>query len=149
MRNSLCGCSSFCCKMLHLCHHRKSIFSDVQSLFRSFLASVCILWRNVSLDLLTPSWLGCLFCWIESCMRWSHILEMNPLSTPSFAKIFPYSVGCLFIFFFKCFLGCAKAFTFKCVPFAYFCFYFHYSRRRIKKDFAVICVKEGAAHVFL
>ena len=34
-------------------------------------------------------------------------------------------------------------------PFVYFCFYFHYSRRWIKKDLAVIYVKECSSYVFL
>ena len=35
------------------------------------------------------------------------------------------------------------------VPFVYFCFYFHYSRRWIKKDVARIYVKECSSYVFL
>ena len=31
------------------------------------------------------------------------------------------------------FLHCAKAFMFNYIPFAYFCFYFHYSKRWMKK----------------
>ena len=34
-------------------------------------------------------------------------------------------------------------------PLVYFCFYFHYSRRWIKKDLAVIYVKECSSYVFL
>ena len=47
------------------------------------------------------------------------------------------------------FLCCAKAFKFNQVPFLYFCFYFHYSRRWVKRDLAVIYVKECSACVFL
>ena len=40
----------------------------------------------------------------------------------------------------------AKAFKFNLVPFVYFCFYFHYSRKWIWKDIAVIYVKECFAY---
>ena len=50
---------------------------------------------------------------------------------------------CGLSFRFVCgFLCCAKAFKFNQVPFVYFCFYFHYSRRWIQKDTAVIYIKE-------
>ena len=78
-----------------------------------------------------------------SCL---YILEINPLSVDSFANIFSHSEGCLFVLFVVCF---AKAFTFHQVPFVYFCFYFLYSRRWIKKDLAVIYVKECSSYVFL
>ena len=45
------------------------------------------------------------------------------------------------------FLCCAKAFNY--VLFVYFCFYFHYSRRWMKKHIAVIYIKECSACVFL
>ena len=60
--------------------------------------SVCLLWRNVCLELLPSFWLGCLFL-ILSCMHCLHILEINPLSIASFKKILSHSVGCLFILF--------------------------------------------------
>ena len=39
------------------------------------------------------------------------------------------------------FLHCAKAFKFNYVPFAYFCFYFHYSWKWVIEDPAVIYVR--------
>ena len=84
--------------------------------------SVCLLWRNVYLVLLPIFWLGCC-CWfslILSCMSCSYILDINPLSVASFANIFSHSEGCLFVLFMVSLL---------CKSFAYFCFYFHYSRR--------------------
>jgi len=56
------------------------------------------------------------------------------LVTP-FASIFSQSVSSFFhlvCFFFSC----EKAFEFEWVPFIYFCFYFHYSRRQIEKIIA-------------
>ena len=47
------------------------------------------------------------------------------------------------------FLCCAKTFKFNEVPFVYFCFYFHYSRRWIKKDLDAIYVRECCTYVFL
>ena len=61
--------------------------------------SVCLLWRNVYLDPLPIFGLGCLFFLILSCMSCLYILEINPLSTDSFANIFSHSECCLFILF--------------------------------------------------
>ena len=47
------------------------------------------------------------------------------------------------------FLHCAKDFTFNYIPFAYFCFYFHYSKRWMKKDPAVIYVTVCSAYILL
>ena len=82
-----------------------------------------------------------LFVLILSCMSCLYILEIKPLSVTSFANIFSHSVGCLFILFMVSFvvqkllsLTRSQLFIF------YFCF--HYSRRQIEKDVAVIYVKE-------
>ena len=45
------------------------------------------------------------------------------------------------VFSFCGFLCCAKAFKLYQVPFVCFCFYFHQSRRWVKKDLAVIYVR--------
>ena len=52
------------------------------------------------------------------------------MSVALFANIFFHSEYCLFVYGFLC---CVKAFKFNWIPFAYFCFYFHYSRNWIKK----------------
>ena len=83
-----------------------------------------------------------------SCMSCSYILEVNPLSVVSFAIIFSHSEGCLFTLFIVSF-AVQKAFKFNQVPLVYFCFYFHYSRRWIIEDLAVIYVIECSAYVFL
>ena len=56
--------------------------------------SVFLICRNVCLDFLTISWLGCLFLFLFllSSMGCSCILEINPLVV-SFANIFSHSVG--------------------------------------------------------
>ena len=66
-----------------------------------------------------------------SCL---YILEIEPLSVASFANIFSHSESCLFILFMAFFT--TKAFKFNYIPFVYFCFYFHYSSRWVKKDLA-------------
>ena len=75
------------------------------------------------------------------------MLEINPLSIVSFAIIFSHSEGCLHLA--NSFLFCAKAFKFNQVPLVHFCFYFHYSRRWVLEDLALIYVIECSAYVFL
>ena len=59
----------------------------------AYWPSVCLLWRNVYLDLLPIFWLGCLFCFvlflILSSMSSLYILEIEPLSVILFANISP------------------------------------------------------------
>jgi len=43
------------------------------------------------------------------------------------------------------FLCCTKAFKFNQVPLVYFCFYFHWSRRWVIEDLALIYVIECSA----
>ena len=74
-----------------------------------------------------------------SCMSCLYILEINPLSIVSFVIIFSLSEGSFHIAY--SFLCCAKAFKFNQAPLAYFCFYFHYSRRWVIEDLALIYVR--------
>ena len=78
--------------------------------------------------------IGLFICLVLSCMSYLYILEINPLSVVSFAIIFSHSEGCLAYSF----LCCAEAFKFDQVPLVYFCFYFHYSRRWVMEDLALI-----------
>ena len=82
-----------------------------------------------------------------SCLSSLYILEIYPLSVVSFAIIFSHSEGCLHLAY--SFLCCAKDFKFNQVPLVYFCFYFHYSRRRVIEDLALIYVTECSAYAFL
>ena len=63
------------------------IISDVENLFMCPWISVCVLWRNVYLGLLSIFSIGLLL----SCMSCVHILEIKPLSVTSFANIFSHS----------------------------------------------------------
>ena len=95
-------------------------------------------------------WVFCpLFDWAV-CFSGIELYELlvyfeNPLSIVSFAIIFFHPEGCPFILL----ISCAKAFKFNQVPLVYFCFYFHYSRKRIIEDLALIYVSECYAYVFL
>ena len=85
-----------------------------------------------------------------SCMSCLYILDINPLSVISFANIFSYSVGCLFIlsmvfFAVQKLLSLIRSHLF----IDYFCFYFLYFRRQIQKNIASIYVEECSTYVFL
>ena len=81
-----------------------------------------------------------------SCMSYLYILEINPLSVVSFAVIFSHSEGCLLTLLIVSF-AVAKAFKLNQVSLVYFCFYFHYSRRWVIEDLALIYVVECSAYV--
>ena len=60
------------------------------------LPYVCLLWRNVCLDL-WPIFLIGSFIFLElSCRSCFYIFEINSLSVASFAVFFSHSEGCLF-----------------------------------------------------
>ena len=81
-------------------------------------------------------------------MRCLYILEIYPLLVILFAQIFFPFCKLSFCFAYG-FLCCAKAFKFNQITFVYFWFYFHYSRKLIKRDIAELYVKECSAYVFL
>ena len=81
---------------------------------------------------------------VLSSMSCSYILEVNPLSVVSFAIIFSHSEGCLFTLLIVSLL--CKTFKFNQVPLV--CFYFHYSRRRVIEDLALIYIIKCSACVF-
>ena len=78
-----------------------------------------------------------------SCL---YILEINSLPVVSFAIIFSHSEGCLFTLLIVSF---AVKKLFSQVLLVYFCFYFHYSRRWVIGDLALIYVIKCSAYVFL
>ena len=101
---------------------------------------------EMSISVFNPflDWVLCFL--ILNCISCLYILVFNPLSFVSFANTFSYSEGCLFILFIVSFavqtlLSLIRSHLF------IFCFYFHYSRRWVKKIFAVIYVKEYSSHV--
>ena len=60
----------------------------------AYLPYVCLLWRNVCLDLLS-FW----FFFMLNCINCLYILEIKPLLASLFANTFSHSRGCLFILF--------------------------------------------------
>ena len=84
---------------------------------------------------------------VLSCMSCLYILEINPLSLVSFAMIFSYSEGFLFTLLIVSF-AVEKLLSLIRSHFFYFCFYFHYSRRWVIEDLALIYVIECSAYVF-
>ena len=105
----------------------------------TFWSSVCLLWRNARLGLLPSSLIGLFGFLIWNCMSYLCNWEVDPLSAASFVIIFSRSVSCRFVSFMISFYGQKLL---NLVPIVYFCFYFHYSKRWVQKDFAVIYVKE-------
>ena len=70
------------------------IISNVEHFFMCRWPSICLLWRNVYLDLLPIFWFFFFLVYMLSCISCWHILEINPLSIASFANIVSHSVGC-------------------------------------------------------
>ena len=83
-----------------------------------------------------------------SCMSCLYILEINPMSVVSFAIIFSHSEDRLFTLLIVSF-AVQKLLNLIMYHFFYFCFYFHYSRRWVIEDLALIYVTECSAYVFL
>ena len=79
---------------------------------------------------------------LHNCL---YILEINPLSVGSFAIIFSHSEGCLFIVSIVSFAVHKLLHLINCL----FLLFFHYSRRWVIEDLAVIYVIECSAYVFL
>ena len=109
--------------------------------------SICLLWWNIYLGLLPIFYLDYLFF---------YDIELHELFVYFADESFVHCFICKYFLPFwglsfrlvYGFLCCAKPFKFHQVPFVYFCFNFYYSRRRVKKDLAVVYVKECFSNAF-
>ena len=101
------------------------------SIFSLLFGHLYVYFGEVSIQICIFLKLGCVVFLILNCMSSLYILEINHL-VASFVSIFSHSVSCLC---FLCFLCYAKAFKCNSVPFFFFLFYFHYSRRWLQKKY--------------
>ena len=69
------------------------IVSNVESFHVLFKQSTCVLWRNACLGLFCHFLIGLFVFLVLSCMSCLYILEINPLSVVSSARIFSHSEG--------------------------------------------------------
>ena len=80
-----------------------------------------------------------------SCL---YILQINSLSVASFLIIFSHSEHCLFTLLIVSFVVQKLLSLIRFKKLVYFCFYFHFSRRWVIEDLALIYVIEYSDYIF-
>ena len=92
------------------------IICDVEHLFMCVRAILIYLWKNFPFSSSTYFKTYCFFL-LLSCAGSLYSLDISPLSDIWFVKIFPHSVGCLFILLF---LLLCQSFWTSCSPICWY-----------------------------
>ena len=124
------------------------LISNMGHLFMCLLAICISSLEKCLFNLLTIFWLSCSSFFTLNCMSCFYTLEINPLSVASFANIFSWAVGCLFIlsmvsFAVKKLLSLSRSHLF------IFVFISTALGDRSKNNISAIYVKECFVYVFL
>ena len=116
-------------------HHFMCLLAICMSSLEIYLLSISYFLVGLFISL-ALSCMSCSIFWKLILCRFFHLLLFSLI--PGLSFHLAYS-----------FFGCAKAFKFNQVLLFYFCFYFHYSRRWVIEDLALIYVIKCSAYVFL